>query len=175
MPLCFFCYFSLRQRKVNLKKLSNVKFFNTPNLLIAQKFFNVSRQREGAAMQFWIIILRLHVKPFPFIKVNVGNWVKFFRRETEKPMSRRIRGNVNLIDAAYRERTQNSFVRPLHCARVPRIIRIFMLIYHNSVILQSVATVAVKFAREKPFNRSERISRIDNYQVIFIFTATNEF
>ena len=62
-----------------------------------------------------------------------------------------------LIDLAYRETLNDPLVRALHSRRVLIVKWAFVLIYHYSVLMESVEATAVKFLSEKSLSRAERV------------------
>ena len=80
-----------------------------------------------------------------------------------------------LVDAADREGFDDAFVRSLAGGSILVIEWAFMLVNHDAVLFECFVAVAVKFAGEQSFARTEWIGGIDDDQVIFILAGADKF
>lgn len=99
----------------------------------------------------------------------------FLGSKSKQPVSGWIGRDVCLIDAADREGFDDAFVRSLAGGSILVIEWAFMLVNHDAVLFKRLVAVAVKFAGEQSFTRTERIGGIDDDQVIFILTGADKF
>ena len=58
---------------------------------------------------------------------------------------------------------------PFHRVRIGGIERAFMLIDENAICFQCLVAVPVKLLGKQPFANAERVSRINDNQIIFVF------
>ena len=73
--------------------------------------------------------------------------------KAEKPVSRRISGDMGLVHPADGERLGKIPVGPLTGQSVLLVKRTLMLVYHDPVLFQSLVAVPVKFPGEQAFSR----------------------
>jgi GntR family transcriptional regulator of arabinose operon len=82
--------------------------------------------------------------------------------------------NMCLIYPAYWEKLTYTYVGSLHGFCILTIIRAFMLINKNSVVLQSLKAIAVKLLCKKTFPRPKGVGRVNYDKVIFTFHSADK-
>ena len=76
---------------------------------------------------------------------------------------------MSLIHQCNREEPLDAAVCPLHGVGIGRVECAFMLVDQYAVLGQRLIAVAVEFLGKQTFTHAERISRIHNNQVVFVF------
>ena len=137
------------------------------SLIFFLKFFlYIIRQSKSTEMYPGIIITILQPKFRPAFKVSIFHWVKTFRGKPEQPVSGRIGRHIKLINCRYGKYRSKFFMCTAHFISIFFIVRRFVLIDQDTLIIQRPVAIAVKLGRKKTFARSKRICRIDEYQII---------
>ena len=99
----------------------------------------------------------------------------FLGSKSKQPVSGWIGRDVCLIDAADREGFDDAFVRSLAGGSILVIEWAFMLVNHDAVLFECFVAVAVEFAGEQSFARTEWVGGIDDDEVVFILAGADKF
>jgi len=81
---------------------------------------------------------------------------------------------MGLVDFADRKEFDDTLVRAFHCLGVFFVIGALVLVDENTGLIQRLVAVAIEFFGEEAFAGAERVSGIDNNQIVFIFTGADE-
>ena len=112
-------------------------------------------------MQSRSVISRVEIQSRPLLGVKIVNGMVSFARESKEPVSCRVCRYMSLIDAADREGAHDSLMTAFHGVCVVLIKRAPLLIYHNSVVAESVVANAVKFSSEVSLGGAEGVGGVD--------------